>query len=67
MSEKIKISPADVVITCAPTCNCDEEHKNITTDLANVMSVGMPICPDCGEEMDFSFVEITQKNRRPHD
>jgi len=58
MKKAIKVKPTDVVIVCVPDCNCGRECAKTTTDLANVVFTGMPICMECGEEMTIEHVEV---------
>ena len=58
MKKAIKVRPSDVVIVCAPGCNCDRKRAKTTTNLADLMEVGMPICLECGEETNFVHVEV---------
>jgi len=54
----ITVKPTDVVVVCAHGCNCNRKGMKATTDLANLMAVGMPICLECGEEANFVHVEV---------
>jgi len=54
----IKVKPTDIVVVCAPGCNCDRKRRKTTTNLADLMAVGMPICLECGEETNFVHVEV---------
>ena len=54
----ITVKPTDIVVVCAPGCKCDRKRTKTTTDLANLMAVGMPICLECGEETNFVHVEV---------
>jgi hypothetical protein len=58
MKKAIKVKPSDIVIVCAPGCNCDRKRAKTTTNLADLMEVGMPICPECGEDTNLVRVEV---------
>ena len=58
MKKIIKVKPTDVVIVCVPDCKCDRKRAKTTTDLANIVFVGMPFCMKCGEEMTIKHVEV---------
>ena len=34
------------------------KHYTTTTDLANVLAVGNPMCPECGDEMEYYGNEL---------
>ena len=54
----IKVKPTDIVVVCAPGCKCDRKRTKTTTNFADIMEVGMPICLECGEETNFVHVEV---------
>ena len=58
MKKVIKVKPFDVVVVCAPDCDCDRKRVKMTLDLSNLIAVGMPICPECGVEANFVRVEV---------
>lgn len=35
MKKAIKVKPSDIVIVCAPGCNCDRKRAKTTTNLAD--------------------------------
>jgi len=45
---------------------CNEEgcsSPTMVTDLSNIIAVGNPICPECGEEMDHyrTLLQVTEE------
>ena len=54
----IEVKPSDIVVVCAPGCKCDRKRTKTTTNFADIMEVGMPICPECGEDTNCIRVEV---------
>lgn len=52
-----KINGDLIHIIWKPTCECDDTEAEVSP--GHIADIGIPICPECGEEMEYSHVEIS--------